>query len=695
MSDVPECGNDLTSLEGIGEKTAGRLGSLGVFKAEDLLFFFPRTYQDRTSPKPISELEPGNYSTVQGQVLSLSERKFRRRGTMEILITDGRGVVALKWFRYGKWLKESLEKKFPPGSIIAASGKVSVYNGKLEIHHPDVALAGSGDDTGIVPVYPLTEGLGQYAIRKGAAAALDRHLPAVKEWIPEVVLAELGLPQLKTAVMNLHKPPPDQDIGALNAGLTPWHDRIRFGELFAFQLGLLSRRMKFVSGTSRPVKTRGALERRFLSCLPFHLTTSQEKALEVIGKDMEGNTPMHRLLQGEVGSGKTLVAFIAMLWAVADGRQGVLMAPTEVLAEQHYRTFSGWCQKIGIEVGLFTGSMGERERSRLRAGSAEGKVGIIVGTHALIQEGVRFRDLGLAVVDEQHRFGVLQRLALKEKGESPHFLVMTATPIPRSLSLVIYGDLDITTIDELPVGRKPVKTLLFEESDRSRMYLKVAREVSSGGQVYIVYPLVEESEKLELLAANEMAGIYRKNIFPHLKIGLLTGRMSSKEKEETMSRFLSGQFQVLVATTVIEVGVDVPNATLMVVENAERFGLFQLHQLRGRVGRGKKESTCILMTGENIGDDARDRLKTIASTSSGFHIAEMDLRMRGPGDFLGVRQSGLPCFRFADPFRDTRILEWARDWAQKILPEHGQLPGLLSEKVNEFWSKGLEIRESG
>jgi len=404
---------------------------------------------------------------------------------------------------------------------------------------------------------------------------------------------------------------------------------------------------------------------------------------------------MHRLLQGEVGSGKTLVAFIAMLWAVADGRQGVLMAPTEVLAEQHYRTFSGWCQKIGIEVGLFTGSMGERERSRLRAGSAEGKVGIIVGTHALIQEGVRFRDLGLAVVDEQHRFGVLQRLALKEKGESPHFLVMTATPIPRSLSLVIYGDLDITTIDELPVGRKPVKTLLFEESDRSRMYLKVAREVSSGGQVYIVYPLVEESEKLELLAANEMAGIYRKNIFPHLKIGLLTGRMSSKEKEETMSRFLSGQFQVLVATTVIEVGVDVPNATLMVVENAERFGLFQLHQLRGRVGRGKKESTCILMTGENIGDDARDRLKTIASTSSGFHIAEMDLRMRGPGDFLGVRQSGLPCFRFADPFRDTRILEWARDWAQKILPEHGQLPGLLSEKVNEFWSKGLEIRESG
>ena len=695
MSDVPESGNDLTSLEGIGDKTAGRLGSLGIFRAEDLLFFFPRIYQDRTSPKPISALIPGNFSTVQGQVLSLSERKFHPRGTLEILLTDGRGVVSLKWFRYGKWLRKSLEKKFPPGTIIAASGKVSVYNGKLEIHHPDVALGGSGGDTGIVPIYPLTEGLGQHTIRRGAAAALRRYLPAVKEWIPEEILAERGLPELKTAVMNLHNPPPDQDIEVLNAGLTPWHDRVRFGELFAFQLGLLSRRMKFVSRTSRPVKARGALEERFLSGLPFRLTASQEKALKVIGRDMEGNTPMHRLLQGEVGSGKTLVAFIAMLWAVAEGRQAVLMVPTEVLAEQHFRTFSGWCRKIGIEVGLFTGSMGDRERSHLRVKSAEGSVGIIVGTHALIQEGVRFGDLALAVVDVQHRFGVLQRLALKEKGESPHFLVMTATPIPRSLSLVIYGDLDITTIDELPEGRKPVKTVLFEESDRSRMYLKVAREVSAGGQVYIVYPLVEESEKLELLAANKMAGVYRENIFPHLKVGLLTGRMSAKEKEETMSRFLSGQFQVLVATTVIEVGVDVSNATLMVVENAERFGLFQLHQLRGRVGRGQKESTCILMAGENIGDEARDRLNTIVSTSSGFCIAETDLRVRGPGDFLGVRQSGLPCFRFADPFRDARILEWARDCAQKILSDHRQLPRPLSEKVNEFWSRGLEIKESG
>jgi len=695
VSNVLQAGTPLTTLEGIGVKTAGRLRSLGVFTAEDLLFLFPRTYQDRTNPKKIPELVPGNFSTVQVQVLSLSERKYRARMALEVLVTDGQGVLVLKWFRYGKWLKENLERKFPAGSIITASGKVSVYNGKIEIHHPDVTVAGSGEGSGIVPVYPLTEGLGQHVIRRAVEVALHRHLSSVKEWIPKEILKELGLSELKTAVMNLHKPPPDQDMGVLNAGLTPWHDRIRFGELFVFQLGLLSGRKKLDSRTSRPVPAGCAMERRFISTLPFSPTRSQEKALEEIGKDMEKSTPMHRLLQGEVGAGKTLVAFVAMLRAVAAGRQAILMAPTEVLAEQHYSTFTGWCRKMGIEVGLFTGTMGSTERARLRKKSAEGSISLVVGTHALIQEGVLFQDLALAVVDEQHRFGVLQRLALKEKGESPHFLVMTATPIPRSLSLVIYGDLDITTIDELPEGRKPVKTFIFEGSDRSRMYLKIAREVRSGRQVYIVYPLVEESDKLELLAANEMARKYRENIFPHLTVGLLTGRMSPEEKEETMSRFRLGQYQVLVATTVIEVGVDVPNAALMVIENAERFGLFQLHQLRGRVGRGQQESTCILMAGENISEDARERLNTIVSNSSGFRIAEADLRMRGPGDFLGVRQSGLPCFQFADPLRDARVLEWARNSARKIVSDNKELPEFLSEKVRDFWSRGVQITESG
>ncbi len=695
MSDVLEGGTCLTTLEGIGARTAGRLRSLGIIKAEDLLFFFPRTYQDRTKAKKISELVPGDFSTVQGQVLSLSERRYRARETLEILVTDGKGLVLLKWFRYGKWFRDNLKRKLPAGSAIVASGKVSVYKGKLEMHHPDVTLGGPEAEEGIVPVYPLTEGLGQHVIRRAAEAVLKRHLSTVKEWIPKEILAKRGLPDMKTAVLSLHKPPPEQDSGLLNAGLTPWHDRIRFGELFAFQLGLLSGRMQLDSRTSRPVAAGCAVEKKFISDLPFSFTGSQEKALYQIGKDMERTTPMHRLLQGEVGSGKTLVAFVSMLRAAAAGRQAVLMAPTEVLAQQHYRTFSGWCHSLGMEVGLFTGNMDKNERAALRRKSVEGSVRLVVGTHALIQEGVDFMDLALVVVDEQHRFGVLQRLALKEKGESPHFLVMTATPIPRSLSLVVYGDLDISIIDELPEGRKPVETFIFEESDRSRMYLEVAREVRSGGQVYIVYPLVEESVKLELLAANEMAAKYRKNIFPHLTVGLLTGRMSQGEKEKAMSRFRSGQYQVLVATTVIEVGVDVPNATLMVVENAERFGLFQLHQLRGRVGRGRRESRCILMARENIGDDARRRLNIVTSNSSGFRIAEADLLMRGPGDFLGVRQSGLPCFRFADPFRDTRILEWARESAQRILSEKGALPRPLAEKVDDFWSRGLDIKESG
>jgi ATP-dependent DNA helicase RecG len=517
----------------------------------------------------------------------------------------------------------------------------------------------------------------------------------IKEWIPQEILDGLGLPDLQVSLLNLHRPSAPQDVEELNEGLGPWYNRIRFGELFAFQLGLLSRRRSLDSRSSRPVPKECELERRFITDLPFKLTGSQKSALDDIGNDMEKNTPMHRLLQGDVGSGKTLVAFVAMLRSASEGRQAVLMAPTEVLAEQHYRTISNWCRKMDIGVGLITGNVEEQRRNDIARGAADGSIRIFVGTHALIQAGIYFRDLALAVVDEQHRFGVLQRLALKGKGKSPHFLVMTATPIPRSLTLVLYGDLDITTIDELPKGRQPVKTLIFEASDRSKMYLRVAREVRAGRQVYIVYPLVEESDKIELLAANEMARVYRENIFPHLKVGLLTGRMSAGEKEETMSRFRSGYYQVLVSTTVIEVGVDVPSVTLMVIENAERFGLFQLHQLRGRVGRGLQESTCILMAGKDISEDARERLRTIASTASGSRIAEADLRMRGPGDFFGVRQSGLPGFRFADPFRDAEVMQWARESAEKLLAAHGELPDVVAENVSNFWSRGTDITESG
>jgi len=691
----PQPATPLTALDGIGIKTAERLKSLGVTSAQDLLFLFPRSYQDRTSLKRVPELEAGKFSVARGQVLSLAERGFRKRKVLEVLVTDGKGVLILKWFHYGTWLKKNLERQFPPGTTVLASGKVSLFNGRLEMHHPEVVQAGSEDNGGIVPVYPLPEGLGQRLVRKAVSSALQKSRSSLKEWIPEEILRSQNLPDLETAVAALHMPSPREDIEVLNAGQTPWHDRIRFGELFAFQIGLLSGKKELDSRTSRPVPSQSPLVSRFLSNLPFKLSGSQLRALEDIGVDMERNTPMHRLLQGEVGSGKTVVAYVAMLRAAAARQQAVLMAPTEVLAQQHYKTFLRWGDFSGIRVGLFIGSLGKHARTELRKKTESGNISLLVGTHALIQEGVQLKDLALAVVDEQHRFGVLQRLALKGKGESPHFLVMTATPIPRSLSMVLYGDLDISTIDELPAGRRPVKTLLFEEADRAKMYLRVAKEVRTGGQVFIVYPLVEGSEKIESRAAGEMAEKYRKNIFPHLRIGLLTGRMPGAEKDEIMSRFRSGEVQVLVATTVIEVGVDVPDASLMVVENAERFGLFQLHQLRGRVGRGQRESTCVLMAGNNISEEAQERLRILASTNSGFRIAEADLRMRGPGDFLGVRQSGLPCFRFADPFRDRRVLEMARDSARQLLSGTRELPGFLQEKVADFWSLGVTVTGSG
>jgi ATP-dependent DNA helicase RecG len=485
------------------------------------------------------------------------------------------------------------------------------------------------------------------------------------------------------------------DIQALNLGESHWHTRLKFGELLAFQLGLLIRRRALDSRTSHPVSPGGSLERKLIRTLPFKLTQSQVKALDDVGRDMERKVPMHRLLQGDVGSGKTLVAFIAMLKACEAGYQAVLMAPTEVLAEQHYRTISQWCKTLGLSVALLTGNVDGKQRADVLSKAVSGETKLFIGTHALIQEGVRFRNLNLAIVDEQHRFGVLQRLALGKKGSSPHFLVMTATPIPRSLSMVIYGDLDITTIDEMPAGRIPIETMVFRETDRSRMHLRVSREAEAGRQVYIVYPLVEETEKMELLAANEMAKNYREKIFPHLSIGLLTGRMVSREKDTVMEKFRSGEYQVLVSTTVIEVGVDVPNANLMVVEHAERFGLFQLHQLRGRVGRGMNQSTCILMEGANISEEARQRLHVISMTNSGFEIAEADLKIRGPGDFLGVRQAGMPEFRFAHPFREGELMAAARKAAFKMLPEGGELTSGMVEEVRRMWSDEVLTANSG
>ena len=688
-------GMRLTELPGIGERTAARLEALGVHKARDLVFLLPRAYQDRTNPQLIPAVTEGQFATVSGQIMSVSERRYRTRRTLEVMVTDGHGVIVLKWFRFGRWLKASIEKRYPPGTQVLASGRVTSFSGNLEMHHPDLSEPDTEKGGGVVPVYPLAEGVSQQTLRKAVRAAVSRLLSSVKDEIPEEMRRTYRLPDLAESLARLHEPLDTDDVQALNLGTSPWHRRLKFGELLAFQLGLLMRRRVLESRTSYPVPSEALLGRELIRILPFDLTRSQFNALEDVGRDMEKNVPMHRLLQGDVGSGKTLVALIAMLRTCEAGYQAVLMAPTEVLAEQHFRTISKWCEKLGPTVALLTGSVEGRQRKTVLAAAQSGEIKLFIGTHALIQEGVVFRNLNLAVVDEQHRFGVLQRLALGKKGSAPHFLVMTATPIPRSLSMVIYGDLDISTIDEMPAGRMPVETLIFGEGDRSRMHLRVSREVESGRQVYIVYPLVEETEKMELLAANEMAENYRQKIFPHLKIGLLTGRMSSREKDMVMEKFRRAEYQILVSTTVVEVGVDVPNANLMVVEHAERFGLFQLHQLRGRVGRGTNRSTCILMEGAAINDEARQRLQIIAGTHSGFEIAEADLKIRGPGDFLGVRQAGMPEFRYANPFRDGELMSAAREAAFRMLPVGGKLEPSMVEDVRRMWSEEVLTTASG
>ncbi len=625
----------------------------------------------------------------------MNERRYRSRATLEMMVSDGGGLLIIKWFRFNRWLKETLQKRFPTGSEIMATGRVDTFAGGMEMHHPEISEAGGEGGEGIVPIYPLTEGVSQRLMRQVVSRGLEMTLEEVSEPLPERILTRHQLPDLRETLRTLHMPTPGTDVEALNRADSPFHRRLKFGELFLFQLGVLQRRRALDSCEAVPIRQDLSLEESFLKTLSFTLTGAQSRALEEIGRDMEKRTPMHRLLQGEVGSGKTLVAFLAMLRATASGRQAVLMAPTEILAEQHFETISQWSEGCGIGIHLLTGSVtGGARREALIKARGEGAA-IFIGTHALIQEDVSFRSIALAVVDEQHRFGVMQRLALREKGRTPHFLVMTATPIPRSMGMVLYGDLDISTIDELPPGRQRVVTEILTESDRAKLHLAIAKEVKEGRQVYIVYPLVEETDRSELMAAKEMARKYRERVFPNMKVGLLTGRMAPKEKEEVMTAFREGQQELLVATTVIEVGVDVPNATLMVVEHAERFGLFQLHQLRGRVGRGSHQSRCILMAGGNISEEARKRLNVLVRTSSGFEIAEEDLRIRGPGDFLGTRQSGLPDFRYAHPLVDRSLLAEARREAESFLAGGREMPVSLSNEVGNFWSGRLDITGSG
>lgn len=706
-----EAGSALRSLEklslpvryvkGVGPKISALLERKDLRSVEDMIYFLPRKYEDRRVVKNIAATQPGLKETVIATVRSARIRPYGRKRVFEVQVTDGTGNLTAKWF-HGNY--PFLKKAFSDGRRVIFTGEIKGFLFEREMIHPDFELLEEEDDQllhfkRIVPVYSETEGLGQKNIRRIMKRIVDDFADDVSSPIPEDVLRRRGLQDIRAAVRAVHFPEPEADIEALNQMKSEAHRRLIFDEFFFFELGMALRKKGTLLNEGIPMHPGGEGLRRFLERLPFSLTAAQKRVIEEILTDMAKAAPMHRLLQGDVGSGKTVVAMAAMIVACESGYQAAIMAPTEILAEQHHRNISKWAQEAGLRTVILTGSLKAAERKRACERIEGGAVDIVVGTHALIQEGVIFRRLGLAIVDEQHRFGVMQRALLRGKGVHPHVLVMTATPIPRTLAMTVYGDLDVSVIDEMPPGRKSVRTKIFFEKERNRVYDIIRKEMGKGNQVFIVYPLVEASENVDLRDATEMAERLRRDVFPEFEVGLIHGRMRNREKEEIMERFLRKEIRLLVSTTVIEVGIDIPQASLMVIEHAERFGLAQLHQLRGRVGRGETPSYCILMAGHPISELSMRRLRVMEESTDGFRIAEEDLAIRGPGEFLGTRQSGLPDFRVANILRDGRVLNEARQEAFRLIerdamlekPEHRALKEVLLHR----WAGRLELARTG
>ncbi len=672
------------SIKGIGEKRAELLEKAGIRNIHDLLTHFPRRYIDRSQIAKIENLRLGREVTAIGQVVSF--RIFRGRKVRFVLILrDDTGELKCTWFHGAYYLRNA----FTVGEWLAVHGKVRFFNG-LQMAHPEYdRLSDSRDhrklNTGkIIPLYASTAELGEAGLdsrgfRRLIWQTLTDFSSAIEENLPEFLLNKYRLIGRRAAINRIHFP---ESAEQLQAAVR----RLKFEELFFLQLMLAlrrahrKRREKGISFTRVGERTRELIER-----LPFAFTEAQKKVLREIWQDMQSELPMNRLLQGDVGSGKTIVALTAMLIAVENGYQVALMAPTEILAEQHYLNFRHYLGELGISVALLVGGLPRREREEIVARIKRGEIQMVIGTHALIQEDVRFRRLGLVVVDEQHRFGVLQRASLRFKGQNPDVLVMTATPIPRTLALTVYGDLDVSVLDEKPEDRRPVKTVWRYESKRGEIYRFVRSEVEKGRQAYIVFPLIEESEKLDLQAATESYNKLKSTVFDGLSVALLHGRMKGEEKDSIMTAFKKGEYQILVSTTVIEVGIDVPNATVMVIEHAERFGLSQLHQLRGRVGRGSEQSYCILIAHPPVGQPARKRLEALVRSADGFVIAEMDLKLRGPGEFFGVKQHGLPRLKIANIIEDYAILEKAREEAFKMVAQDPKLLSAKHRMVREFF----------
>ncbi|MDF1579227.1 MAG: ATP-dependent DNA helicase RecG [Desulfuromonadales bacterium] len=680
-SPSPERSHELLSapldrIRGVGPRVLDKFATLGLKTVGDALYHLPLRYEDRRQVRKIAQLRDGRQEIFSGEIISSAETltsKSRRR-IYEVVVSDTSGYISLKWFHYRKaWF----EKQYAVGRRAVFIGDVKRFGALREVHHPDVEFLTHDQDPltlstvdplnygRIVPIYPLTEGLHQKTARKIWYELVNRFSAfAVSVQPPEIIRRRRLMP-LAEALACAHNPVPAQNE-KLETYLAEAHRSLVYDEFFYLELGLALRRRGVVLEKGIPFAVNHVFTKPLAALLPFRLTDAQRRVLGEIKRDMMQPHPMNRLVQGDVGSGKTIVALMAALIAIENETQVAVVAPTEILAEQHYLNYRGWFKELGLEIAFLSGSTSRKNRSELLSRLAAGEIDLLVGTHAVLQEDVIFKRLGLGVVDEQHRFGVKQRNQLRKKGATaqcpqlnPDILVMTATPIPRTLALTLYGDLALSVIDEMPPGRTPVKTRVLFDSARDQAHQIISRALQAGRQAYVVYPLVEESENSDLLAATDGAATLQQ-IFPDYRTGLLHGRMKADEKEEIMREFKARTIDIMVSTTVIEVGIDVPNATVMVVEHAERFGLAQLHQLRGRIGRGEGGGTCVLIRSAQCSAEGQQRLAVMVATTDGFKIAEEDLAIRGPGEFLGTRQSGIPDFRVANLLTDGRVLEEAR-----------------------------------
>jgi ATP-dependent DNA helicase RecG len=688
----------LQFLKGVGPRRAADLERVGLVTVEDLLYRFPIRYEDRSHLHPIASLRPGQVASIAGRISSCGLRTTRRPGfkIFEALITDSSGSIRATWLN-----QPFLRDVFTTGQHVVLFGPAEMRaHGGLQLTNPQYEILDDEDGetihTGrIVPVYERAGSVTAKMQRRLVHDALHQLPDDLPDQLPEPVRLRLDLPSRRAALIGAHFPPDDVPVEALNRFETPAQRRLIFEEAFLFQIGILARRRGAMEEAKPAViRVNDGIRESARRILPFRLTAGQRRALKEIVEDLQRPQPMNRLLQGDVGAGKTIVALLAALVAMENGLQVAFMVPTEILAEQHFLSISRLLQESRFRVALLTGSVSAAVRKTRRAEIESGAVHLVVGTHALVQDDVTFRQLGLVVIDEQHRFGVLQRATLRSKGLRPDVLVMTATPIPRTLALTLYGDLDVSVIHDTPPGRQPIKTTARPESRRDEVYAFVRQQLDAGRQAYVIYPLVEASEKIDLKAATEMADHLTQEIFPHYRVGLLHGRLKPEGKDRVMKTFASGDLQLLVSTTVVEVGVDVANASVMLVEHAERFGLAQLHQLRGRVGRDHHQSYCFLMYQSPLSEEARERLRAMTDTTDGFEIAERDLTLRGTGDFFGTRQAGLPTFRLIDLVRDRELLELARREAGEWLDAAAPTSATMTQLV-DAWEQRFRLIEIG